>query len=154
MNSRVLVIASSGGHLTQALCALSLIDNLYLVSNNTYVNDQNIRKIFKIMDTQHNALIHFMNIFYATYVFIAVRPKAVFSTGGPIVLPFALLCKVLGVRFVYLDTLSRVQDLSNTGKLILKMGLYDEFLTQWEHLATKYNIKYLGKTFVLDGNNG
>lgn len=154
MKNKVLLVASSGGHLTQALCALSLIDNIFLVSNNTYVNDPNIKKIYKIWDTQHNALIHFCNIFYAAYVLLKVRPDAVFSTGGPIVLPFALLCTVFRIKFVYLDTLSRVQDLSNTGKLIHKFGLYSEFLTQWEHLATKYNIKYLGKTFILDGKNG
>ncbi|EDM67690.1 beta-1,4-galactosyltransferase [Moritella sp. PE36] len=151
-NRKVLVIASAGGHLTQALCACQHVDDIVLVTTHLLVNDIKIQKIYKIWSTQKNVFIHFVNIFYALYVLVKERPRAVFSTGGPIVLPFALVCKFLPIRFVYLDTLSRVVELSNTGKMIHKYKLYDEFMSQWEAVANQYSVGYAGKTFDLEGH--
>ena len=81
------------------------------------------------------------------------KPQAMFSTGGPICLPFALLAKLTGTRFVYLDTMSRVTELSNSGKLIQKFGLFDSFLCQWQKTAEKYGAEYHGQAFDL-GDNG
>lgn len=152
-NRKVLVIASAGGHLTQALCACNHVDEIVLVTNVSLVNDNKIEKIYTIWATQKNAFIHFINIFYALYVLAKERPRTVFTTGGPIVLPFALVCKFLPVRFVYVDTLSRVVELSNTGKLIYKYKLYDEFMSQWQAVAKDYNVEYAGKTFDLEGKS-
>ncbi|MCU4674820.1 beta-1,4-galactosyltransferase [Catenovulum sp. 2E275] len=151
--NKVLVVASAGGHLTQAMCATSCCDNLVLVSNKVNISHPKLSKIYQIKDTQHNALIHFFNIFFALYVLLKERPKAVFSTGGPIVLPFALLCKLLPIKFVYLDTLSRVVELSNTGKLIKKYKLYDQFFSQWENIAQQNNVQFIGKCFDILGEN-
>lgn len=150
-NRKILVIASAGGHLTQALCACNHVDDIALVTTHALVNDDKVKKVYKIWSTQKNAFIHFVNIFYALYVIIKERPRTVFTTGGPIVLPFALVCKFLPLRFVYLDTLSRVVELSNTGKLIHKYKLYDEFMSQWQAVAKQYGVAYAGKTFDLEG---
>ncbi|MDC9514548.1 glycosyltransferase [Pseudoalteromonas sp. CST5] len=154
MNKKVLVIASAGGHLTQAMCATSQCDEIVLVSNKVNIKKDNISKIYKIIDTQKNIFIHIFNVFFALYVLLKERPAAVFSTGGPIALPFALVCKVSSLKFIYLDTLSRVVELSNTGKLIKKYHLYDEFYSQWKNVASKSNTKYIGKCFdILSENN-
>ncbi len=145
--SKVLVIASAGGHLTQAMCATSACENIALVSNKKNISNDKIKHIYKIWDTQHNMFIHFVNIFYAIYVLLRERPSVVFSTGGPIVLPFALLCKFLPIKFVYLDTLSRVVELSNTGKLVRKHNLFDHFFCQWKEIAAKNKVNYIGKCF-------
>ncbi|WP_057832357.1 glycosyltransferase [Colwellia sp. TT2012] len=153
-SKRILIIASAGGHLTQAMCATSLCENISLVSNKKNISNDKIKKVYKIWDTQHNFLIHFFNIFYAVYVLLRERPSVVFSTGGPIVLPFALLCKFLPIKFVYLDTLSRVVELSNTGKLVKKYNLYNDFYCQWQKIAEKNQAKYIGKCFdILCENN-
>jgi UDP-N-acetylglucosamine transferase subunit ALG13 len=144
---KLLIIASAGGHLTQAMCATSSCENIVLVCNKKNISNDKIKRIYKILDTQHNALVHFVNVFFALYVLLRERPAVVFSTGGPIVLPFALLCKFLPIKFVYLDTLSRVVELSNTGKLVKKYNLYNEFYCQWKDIAAKNNAKYIGKCF-------
>ncbi|MCJ8315429.1 MAG: hypothetical protein MJK11_20985, partial [Pseudomonadales bacterium] len=79
-NRKVLVIASAGGHLTQALCACHHVDDIVLVTTHLLVNDDKIQKIYKIWSTQKNVFIHFVNIFYAVYVLVKERPRAVFST--------------------------------------------------------------------------
>ena len=152
-SKKVLVIASAGGHLTQAICATSACDNISLVSNKKNISNDNIKRIYKIWDTQHNPIIHFINLFFAAYVLLCERPSAVFSTGGPIALPFALLCKIIGLRFVYQDTLSRVTELSNTGKLIRKYKLYSKFYSQWEAIAKANDVEYIGKCFDILGEN-
>lgn len=144
---KVVVIASAGGHLTQAMCATSHCNNITLVSNKKNISLDKIKQIYKIWDTQHNPVIHFFNIFFALYVLCIERPRVVFSTGGPIALPFALLCKFLPIKFVYLDTLSRVVELSNTGKLVHKYRLYNDFYCQWKDIAAKNKVKYIGKCF-------
>ncbi|QUM84641.1 MULTISPECIES: glycosyltransferase [unclassified Moritella] len=152
-NRKVLVIASAGGHLTQALCACSHVKDIVLVTTMSLGNDDKIKKTYTMWSTQKNAFIHFVNIFYAVYVLLKERPRIVFTTGGPLVLPFALVCKFLPLKFVYLDTLSRVVELSNTGKFIHKYKLYDEFMSQWEGIAREYNVEYEGKTFDLAGKS-
>ena len=49
MNKKVLVIASAGGHLTQAMCATSQCDEIVLVSNKVNIKKSNISKIYKII---------------------------------------------------------------------------------------------------------
>ena len=151
----VVVIASSGGHLTQAICATSTVErNLVLVSNKNMLVDSPFSRIHLIRDTQRNPLIHFLNLFAAAWILIRERPIAVFSTGGPICLPFALLAKISGIRFVYLDTMSRVTELSNSGKIIKKFHLYDSFICQWEAVAAQHSgAEYHGKAFDL-GDHG
>ncbi|MGH1439814.1 MAG: glycosyltransferase [Cellvibrionaceae bacterium] len=153
MKEKVLVVASAGGHLTQAMCATANCENIILVSNKINLSDARIKKAYKIMDTQHNAFIHIINLFFALYLLIKERPKAVFSTGGPIVLPFALLCKILPIKFVFLDTLSRVVELSNTGKLLKRYHLYNAFFSQWEAIAKSNNVDYIGKCFDILGEH-
>ena len=150
-NNKTLLIASAGGHLTQALCACSHVDNIVLVTTKALDNDPRISKTYEIWSTQKNAFIHFYNIFYAIYVLLRERPNVVFTTGGPIVLPFSLVCKLLPLRFIYLDTLSRVVELSNTARLIYKYHLYDEIMTQWPEVANLYNVEYAGQCFDLKG---
>ena len=153
-NPIVVVIASSGGHLTQAMCATSMVElDLVLVTNKNMLEDSPFVRIHTIRDTQTNVFIHILNVFSAARILLKEKPQAMFSTGGPICLSFALLARVTGTRFVYLDTMSRVTELSNSGKLIKKFGLFDSFLCQWQETANKYGAEYHGQTFDL-GDNG
>lgn len=151
----ILVIASSGGHLTQAMCATSLVDReLILVSNKNMLDGGHFSRIYTVRDTQHSVVIHSLNFFSALKIFLRERPSAMFSTGGPICLPFALLAKLTGTRFVFLDTMSRVTELSNSGKLIHKFALYNSFLCQWQAVASQHSgVEYHGQAFDL-GDHG
>ena len=153
--SSILVIASAGGHLTQAICATSLVkQDLVLVCNKNMLQNDRFKRVHTIRDTQHSAFVHALNFMRGIWILIRERPSAMFSTGGPICLPFALLAKLTRTRFVFLDTLSRVTELSNSGKMIEKYGLADTFLSQWEPVASKYRgVEYHGQAFDL-GDHG
>ncbi len=137
------------------MCATSTISQaLVLVSNKDMLNGEYFDRVYTVTDTQHNVLVHCVNFFAAIRILIKERPMAVFSTGGPICLPFALVARLTRTRFVFLDTMSRVTELSNSGKLIQKLGLYDAFLCQWQTVADQHSgIEYHGQAFDL-GDNG
>jgi len=62
----ILVVASSGGHLTQAMCATSTLNqDLVLVSNKDMLDGKRFRRVYTVKDTQHNPLVHGLNLFAA-----------------------------------------------------------------------------------------
>ena len=64
------------------------------------------------------------------------RPDVVISTGASLAVGFAIAAKVLGVRFVFIESISRSKELSLSGKLVYPLA--DEFYVQWSALSTKY----------------
>jgi UDP-N-acetylglucosamine:LPS N-acetylglucosamine transferase len=60
----------------------------------------------------------------------------VLSTGASIAVNFALLSKLLGIRFLYIESISRSDELSLSGKFIYPLA--DEFYVQWQELTEKY----------------
>lgn len=144
----VLTVVNAGGHLTQAMCIMSAVKDFHLVTSVDLDFSCEAKSVCVIRSTQFNPLIHLKNVFVAFRIIRKIKPDVVFSTGGPICIPFAVTAKLLGVKFIYLDTLSRVQDLSNTAKFLYKYNLTTEMYCQWPKVADKYDrIAYHGKTF-------
>ncbi|GAB4136244.1 MAG: PssD/Cps14F family polysaccharide biosynthesis glycosyltransferase [Cyanobacteria bacterium J069] len=69
-------------------------------------------------------------------VLMVERPDMVVSTGANVAVNFALLCKLLGIRFMYIESISRSDELSLSGKIIYPLA--DEFYVQWQNLTSKY----------------
>jgi beta-1,4-N-acetylglucosaminyltransferase len=78
---------------------------------------RNIPKTFKILCTE--------------------RPDVVISTGASIAINFAFLAKLLGIKFIYIESISRKKELSIAGKLVYPIS--DEFYVQWPELSNKYS---------------
>lgn len=71
------------------------------------------------------------------------KPDLVVSTGASLAVGFAIASKLLGIRFVYIESISRAQELSVSGKLVYP--LCHEFYVQWPTLCNKYTkAKYKG----------
>jgi beta-1,4-N-acetylglucosaminyltransferase len=65
------------------------------------------------------------------------RPDIVISTGASIAVNLAVAAKILGIRFLYVESISRSEELSLSGKLIYPLA--DEFYVQWQQLTEKYS---------------
>ena len=77
-------------------------------------------------------------------ILLRERPDVIIGNGGSATLWLSYLGKLMGAKIVYMESLSRIHDLSGTGKLIYYIA--DLFLVQWESLIEKYNkAKYWGK---------
>lgn len=145
---RVLTVVSPGGHLTQALCIMEAVHEFHLVTSMDTVVSEKAKQIIIIKGTQYNPFRHILNIGKAYQIIKRVKPDAVFSTGGPICISFAIVCKIIGIKFIYLDTLSRVIELSNTASFLVKFGLATKVMSQWENVANEFEqVSYYGKTF-------
>lgn len=150
----ILTVVNAGGHLTQALCIMRHVEDFHLVTSVDFQLNVGAQSVTVVKGTQFNPFIHLLNIFIAFRLILKIKPKAIFSTGGPICLPYAVAAKVLCKRFIYLDTLSRVQDLSNTARFLYKYKLASEIYCQWKNVADRYpGIEYHGKTFDICGEN-
>ena len=61
------------------------------------------------------------------------RPDAVVSTGAGVAVPFLAVAKLLGIRTIYVESITRIGELSLSGRLVRPFA--DEFLVQWPELA-------------------
>jgi len=65
-----------------------------------------------------------------------VRPHAVIGAGPSISVPVSLMGKLLGARVIHVESASRVQRLSMTGRILYPVA--DLFFVQWEDLREQY----------------
>lgn len=82
------------------------------------------------------------NFFLAFRILLKEKPDCILSTGAGIGVPFIYAGRILGIRTVYIETLTRVNTLSLTGRLVYYVA--DNFIVQWPELAEKYNRAVFG----------
>lgn len=152
------IICSSGGHLTEALSVMKAFQELdkFLIIHDFPVHKniklEEINRIYKLkIFLGYSSLIavfitNFLNIFQLIKIFWIERPYFLFSTGAEIaIIPFYLGKIIFRSKLIFLESLSRVNNLSFTGKLIYPIS--DLFLVQWPELLKKAGPKaiYRGK---------
>ena len=76
------------------------------------------------------------NTFLALRILRRERPALVVSTGAGVGVPFLLVAKIFGIPTLFIESLTRVKNLSLTGRLVYPW--VDRFLVQWEELAALY----------------
>ncbi|HYA93531.1 MAG TPA: PssD/Cps14F family polysaccharide biosynthesis glycosyltransferase [Thermodesulfobacteriota bacterium] len=142
------ILTSSGGHLTEAMSIIEAFEghNLFLIVHdlptlkNIQINE--VRKIYQLRvvlgytSLMAVFLTAVVNIFQLIRIFWIEKPSILFSTGAEIAIPAFYLGKILfRARLIYLETLTRVKDLSLTGKVLYPV--VDLFLVQWPELLKK-----------------
>jgi beta-1,4-N-acetylglucosaminyltransferase len=68
-------------------------------------------------------------------------PVAIVSTGAGLAVPFFIVGRLLGRRLVYVESLSRVNGLSLSGRVIYRLA--DSFFVQWPN-AGRARARYVG----------
>ena len=78
------------------------------------------------------------------------RPQLVVVIGSVDGLPLLIACKIFGFKAVFIESLTRVDSLSLTGKIVYYLRLCDHFLVQWPSLAKSYSrAMYKGAVYDL-----
>jgi UDP-N-acetylglucosamine:LPS N-acetylglucosamine transferase len=67
------------------------------------------------------------------------RPDIMLSTGDAVAVPSFLLAKAFGIPTTYIESWSKVETTSGTGRLVYHIA--DEFLVQWPQLREVYGEK-------------
>lgn len=77
-------------------------------------------------------------------ILLKEKPQVIVSTGGGSTIPLCYFGKLLGAKIIYIESMTRVNQPSGTGKLIHPIA--DLFLVQWESMLRFYRkAKYWGK---------
>jgi UDP-N-acetylglucosamine:LPS N-acetylglucosamine transferase len=63
------------------------------------------------------------------------RPTLMVSCGTGLTVPIFYSARLLGIKTVFIESMSRVETLSITGRMLL--GKTDLFMVQWPDLATR-----------------
>ena len=72
------------------------------------------------------------------------RPDVVISTGAAAGCMLCLLGKMLGVKIIWIDSITNVERISLSGRMVRYVA--DLFLVQWPELAQKrQNVEYIGE---------
>ncbi len=145
---RIGILTSSGGHLTEAMSIVEAFAgcDLFLIVHDLPtlkgIRIEEVRRIYQLkVILGYTSLIAVfltavVNVFQLLRIFWIEKPSILFSTGAEIAIPGFYVGKIIfRSRLIYLETLTRVRELSMTGKVLYP--IVDLFLVQWPDLLKK-----------------
>lgn len=149
-NINIALISTKGGHFEQ-LSNLSDFYNRYhnfWITNKTNQTESmlaNERKYFVSLAHFKKPWTYLFQFPFFVKIFAKEKPTHILSTGSgrTAFVPF-VLAKIFGIKFVYIDTFSRVHGYSKLGSFLLKIG--QQIFCQWEDSDNK-NAIYIGPVF-------
>lgn len=158
---KICLICSPGGHLIEGLKLMSAAevqDEIVLITQyeDFALNIPRINKIYYVKNflvkrvNQPKPIKFLFTIYSMIYLFfkelkilINEKPDVIVSTGSEIAIPAFLISKLLRIKTIFVESLTRITELSGTGKILLKIA--NIFLVQWEFLSNKYeNVIFKG----------
>lgn len=138
---KVCLVCSSGGHFVQmySMCELwKQYECLWVTfpgeDTDCLLRDANVVHAYHPTNRSIKNLIR--NIGLAWTTLRRERPSAIVSTGAGVAVPFMLIGRLLGIRTIYIDSLTRTDDLSLSGRLLYRW--VHTFLVQWPAVAEKH----------------
>lgn len=146
---KIALICSSGGHFLQLYSLREFwqeCDHFWVTFSMEDTNSLlKSERVYKAHSPTNRNFINFIrNIFLSFPILSKERPELVVSTGAGVAVPFIYAAKILRIKTLYIESLTRVEDLSLTGKMIYPV--VDDLLVQWPELAKKYKkAKFAGQ---------
>lgn len=138
---KLLLVCTSGGHFS----TMRRLESFWSSHQRVWATDW--KKDTKLLEKQEKVhwltyqaprdiLAFWQNIPRVFRIVYSEQPDIVISTGASIAVGFAVAAKLFGKKFVYVESISRSEELSLSGKLVYKLS--DEFYVQWPNLCRKY----------------
>ncbi len=147
---RIAVVLGRGGHTAQTFALVDLLgpeyEYLYLIGLLDKLTPRKIRikgRVLPVLpprllpqDSKVMAVIRTLVTLMLSFVYFRIfRPAVVVSCGTGLTVPIFYAARVLGIKRVFIESMSRVTELSMTGRILL--GKTDLFVVQWPQLASK-----------------
>ena len=147
----VLLVSSAGGHLLQ-LCILAEacegMSRAWVTLDREDARSllEGERVFYAHWPTTRNLPNLLKNLMLAWRLLRRLRPSALVTTGAGVAVPFAWLARPLGVRVVYVESLTRVDAPSLSCRLIRPVA--SRIYVQWPELARALpGARYVGNVF-------
>jgi UDP-N-acetylglucosamine:LPS N-acetylglucosamine transferase len=119
----LMLVCSSGGHLQQMLALKPVWERYRHVwvtfdKSDTRSLLSEERVVYAHSPTNRNAKNLLRNLVLAWTVLRKVRPRILLTTGAGVAVPFAWIGRLLGVKIVYVESFTRIEGPSLTGRLV------------------------------------
>jgi len=159
MIKKILVVKEGGGFSFQTQSLLEKLDKefdvFYLVPQDKHTNraveakdEFEIPKITSIYDRNIlRSSISFVKCIIETIkVLRKVKYDAIICIGSSVAIPVFIAGKIFNVKRVFIESITRINRISRTADLLLKLKLCNRIYVQWESLAS------INKNLVFRGN--
>jgi beta-1,4-N-acetylglucosaminyltransferase len=144
----VLLVCSNGGHLLQLLAlkeAWGEFSHVWVTSDRGDTRSMLAGEdvIWAHWPTIRNLKNLARNLLLALRVVPSVRPKVMLTTGAATAVPFAWAARLMGVRVIYVESVTRISDPSLSLRLIAPVA--SRIYVQWPELqANVPRARYAG----------
>jgi len=144
------VVLGRGGHTAQTFALVGLLGSkfkyLYMIDLLDRLTPRKIRLPGRVLpviqprllpqDSKIMSAVRTVATLLLSFVYILVfRPEVVISCGTGLTLPIFYSARILKVKTVFVESMSRVESLSITGRMLL--GKTNLFFVQWPTLAKR-----------------
>jgi beta-1,4-N-acetylglucosaminyltransferase len=161
---RLLIILGAGGHTKQMLHLVDLLgtdyEYHYVVADYDTISPQKIRQsgpVYHILQPREkrrgetDAPLTVLGKFpkalvQAWRILRQARPDAIIGAGPSLQIPLAIVARLLGIPMIFIETASKVETLTFTGRIIYRFHLATRFYVQWQHHLEQYpRARYAGR---------
>ncbi|KPJ65845.1 MAG: hypothetical protein AMJ43_09865 [Coxiella sp. DG_40] len=138
---KICLVCSSGGHFF-TLRSLQELWNRYdrfwvtFPAADTKFFLRTEKAYWAYYPTNRNIKNFIKNLFLAFKILQEQKPDVIISTGAGVAVPFMYMGKILRIKTIYIESLTRIETFSLSGKLAYPV--VDCMLVQWPELASKY----------------
>lgn len=143
--TKVLAIASAGGHWTQLLRLKPAFDEFQLIfvtTKESFASTVEGHEFFVVPEANRWQKFKLIKLFFCVVkTVLKTRPNVVVSTGAAPGLMGIIAGKLIGGKTIWIDSIANVEKLSLSGKIAVFFA--DRVYTQWSHLATT-NVMFKG----------
>ncbi len=147
----VLLVCSSGGHLLQLVSlrpAWEGFSRAWVTFDKSDARSllRGERVMFAHGPTNRNIPNLLRNLVLAARILRRTRPKVVMTTGAGVAVPFAWLGRLMGAKVVYVESFTRIEGASLSGRMIAPVT--SRLYVQWPELAAKMRrARFVGNVF-------
>ncbi len=149
--AEVLLVCSSGGHLLQLLALRHAWEGIRCTWVTEGTSDARSllaqeRVIVAHWPAERSLAMLGRNLLLAVRVLREVRPSILITTGAALAVPFVWIARLLGVRIVYVESITRIESPSLSGRMIAPVA--HRAYVQWPELVhALHGARYAGAVF-------
>ena len=150
--TEILLVCSSGGHLQQLLALRPAWDawsHVWVTFDKSDARSllRNERVVHAYWPTNRSLKNLVRNLVLAWRTVRRLRPQALVTTGAGVAVPFAWIARLHGARVVYVESFTRIEGPSLTGRLVGPIA--HRSYVQWPEMAELVpRARYAGNVFA------
>jgi UDP-N-acetylglucosamine:LPS N-acetylglucosamine transferase len=149
---KIALLAAPGGHLTELLAlrrSFQDFSHFYVLQESARVELESGIKVYRVshgLPGPRGLFGYLANLLELARIFRIERPTVILTTGSPSVIPAALLAAIMGIGFVYVETVAAVHKPTRSLRAI--RPLVGRIFVQWPSLAHEMSeAEYRGSIF-------